>query len=222
MSSESTPVSARHFAYIADRTRAEDASLGELKAAAHAAGIPPIWISPEQAGFMQILLRATGAREVIEVGTLAGYSAIAMARALPGGGRVRTLELDPRHADFAEKWIARSDVSDRIEVHRGDACSTLPAFASGSADACFIDADKANYGAYLDQCVRILKPGGLVMVDNAFAFGRLFDEDAQDQVRAILDFNDAMAARPDLHSIITPFGDGCWVGVKLAEPAQQQ
>jgi predicted O-methyltransferase YrrM len=165
---------------------------------------------------MQILLKLCRAREVIEVGTLAGYSAIAMARALPPGGRVRTVEISPQYADFAEHWIARSDVAGRIEVHRGAGQDVLPTFAADSADAAFLDADKANYPLYLRESLRIVRQGGLIMADNAFAFGELFNEQATDpKVLAVRAFNDLMAATTELHSIIVPFPDGCWVGVKL-------
>ena len=90
----------------------------------------------------------------------------------------------------------------------------LPQFDDRSIDAAFLDADKSGYGAYLEHCARILRPGGLLMVDNAFAFGKLFDPGARGEVAAILDFNDAMAARDDVDAIIVPFGDGCWVGTK--------
>ena len=126
MSDESTKVTQEHFRYVAERTQRDDALLIELKREAAAAGIPSIWIAPEQASFMQILLRAAHAREVVEVGTLAGYSAITMARALPADGRVRTIELETKHADFAERWIAKSDVADRIEVLRGSGLEVLP------------------------------------------------------------------------------------------------
>ena len=117
MSDSSSLVTAEHFRYIAERTAPEDALLIELKKAAIAEGIPPIWIAPEQASFMQILLRAAHVKEVVEIGTLAGYSAITMARALPADGHVRTIEISPKHADFARRWIAKSDVAG---THRGD------------------------------------------------------------------------------------------------------
>ena len=215
MSEHSTRVTAEHFRYIAARTRQEDTFLRHLKQAAQDAGIPAIWIAPEQASCMQILLRACRAREVIEVGTLAGVSAIVMARALGPAGRVRTLEIDAARADFAERWIARSDVAGRVQVLRGNAAALLPTLDTHSADAAFLDADKAGYPLYLEQCLRIVRPGGLILVDNAFAFGQLFDANPADRdVPAIRAFNDQLAAQPGLQGVIVPLGDGLWVCVK--------
>ena len=215
MSDVSTQVTHDHFHYIAERTTPEDEFLRQLKEAATAAGIPAIWIAPEQASFMRILLKAARAREVIEVGTLAGYSAISMARALPKGGRVRTIELDPKHAEFAERWIARSDVAGRVQVLRGAGMDVLPKLAADSADAAFLDADKSSYPRYLAECLRIVRKGGLIMVDNALAFGQLLDPKATDrEVPAVRAFNDHMAKVRELESVIVPLGDGLWVGVK--------
>lgn len=215
MSASSSVVTAAHFEYIAAHTPGDDAFLVELKREAAAAGIPRIWVSPEQASFMQVLLKVAGAREVFEVGTLAGYSAITMARALPAEGRVRTIELEDRHADFTEAWVAKSDVAGKVEVHRGAGVDVLPTFAADSADACFLDADKSSYPAYLEHAMRIVRPGGLVMVDNAFAFGQLLDEHPTDrEVAAVRAFNDHVPTVAGLHAIITPIGDGLWVGVK--------
>jgi len=215
MSENSTLVTAEHFRYVAERTAREDPFLAELKRAATAEGIPPIWVAPEQASFMQIVLELAGAREVVEVGTLAGYSAIAMARALPADGRVRTIEIEPKHAAFAERWIAKSDVAGKIEVHRGAGADILGTFENDSADAAFLDADKESYPVYLRECMRIVRRRGLIMVDNAFAFGQLFDKSPSDrEVGAVRRFNDLMAAVPDLHSVIVPLGDGLWVGVR--------
>ena len=215
MSAESSLVTAAHFAYIAERTAGDDAFLVDLKQAAREAEIPEIQVSPEQASFMQILLRLCGARTVVEVGTLAGYSAITMARALPAGGVVHTIELHERFADFAESWVRRSDVADRVVVHRGSGRDVLPGFETATADAAFLDADKGNYPAYLDECLRIVRNDGLVMADNAFAFGQLLDEEPTDpEAPAMKAFNDHIAEVDSLHSIIVPIGDGLWVGVK--------
>ena len=215
MSAESEVVTRAHLDYLAARTVREDAFLAGLKKAARDEGIPPIQIAPEQASFMQILLRLAGAKEVVEVGTLAGYSAIWMARALPQGGRVRTIELMPKHADFAERWIAKSDVAGKVEVHRGAGADVLRTFEDGSADAAFLDADKGNYPGYLEESLRIVKKGGLILVDNAFAFGQLFDETPKDrEAPAVKAFNEVMARETRLQSVIVPLGDGLWVGVK--------
>ena len=217
MSESSTLVTEAHFEYLAARTRGDDAFLRDLKAAAREAGLPPISIAPEQASFLQILLRAAGAREVVEVGTLGGYSAIAMARALPKDGRVRTIEYERKHAEFARSWIARSDVAERVTVLQGKGMDVLPSFAADSADAAFLDADKASYPDYLRESLRIVRKGGLVMVDNAFAFGQLLDARPSDrEVGAVRAFNDVMAREERLQSVIVPIGDGVWVGVKLA------
>ncbi len=215
MSSEATAVTAEHFQYIAAHSRGDDAFLHSLKQAAAAAGLPEIWIAPEQACFTRIWLRACAARSVIDIGTLAGYSAISMARALPPGGRVHTIEVCDRHADFAEHWIGRSDVAERVTVHRGQAREILPAFADNSADAALIDADKLNYPAYLQECLRIVRRGGVIMADNAFAFGRLLSSATDDpEVEALRRFNDQMAEHPQLDAVIVPLGDGCWFALK--------
>lgn len=223
MSATSSIVTAEHFAYIAARTRPRDPFLIELQAAASAADIPAIWIAPEQASFLQILLKAAGAKRVVEVGTLAGYSAIAMARALPSaaqGGRLATIELDRRHADFAQDWIGRSDVADRVQVHRGAGADVLATFEADSFDAAFLDADKRGYPVYLEHCLRIVRPGGLILVDNAFAFGQLLDEHPTDpEVEAVRAFNDRMAGTSGLHGVIVPIGDGLWVAVRETDPA---
>jgi predicted O-methyltransferase YrrM len=218
MSATSTRVTERHFAYVAAHTRGEDPFLRDLKEAAGRAGIPAIWISPEQASLMQVLLKAAGAREVIEVGTLAGYSAIQMARALPPEGRVRTIEISDEHADFAEGWIERSDVAGRVEVLRGPGAEVLARFETRSADAAFLDADKGGNPRYLQECLRIVRPGGLILVDNAFAFGELFADEPRDgEVEAVRAFNEIMAKTAGLHGVIVPIGDGLWVAV--VEPA---
>ena len=215
MSEISTPVTSAHFRYLAERTVQEDSFLRDLKAAARAVEIPAIWISPEQGSLMQVLLRLCGAREVVEVGTLAGYSAIWMARALPAGGHVRTIEISDKHADFAKKWVAKSDVAARIKIHRGAGKDILPRFARDSADAVFLDADKVSIALYLEESLRIVRRGGLIMVDNAFAFGKILNGDVADpHVLAMRAFNDSMPKRAALQGIIVPIGDGLWAAIK--------
>jgi caffeoyl-CoA O-methyltransferase len=215
MSENPTLVTAEHFRYVASHTTQDDAFLISLRAAAAAAGIPQIAISSGQASFIQIILKAARVKQVVEVGTLGGYSAIWMARALPPEGRVRTLEISPKHAEFARSWIAKSDVASRIEVVVGDARQVLPGLGADSADAMFLDADKASYPAYLEQGMRIVRRGGLILADNAFAFGQLFDQNPTDrEAPAIRAFNEVVPKTKGLHGVIVPLGDGCWVCVK--------
>ncbi|MBL4771683.1 MAG: O-methyltransferase [Planctomycetes bacterium] len=215
MSHTSTRVHAEHFQYLAERTSGDDTFLTELKAAAAQEGIPAIWVAPEQNSFLAILLRLIGAKEVVEVGTLAGYSAIGMARALPKDGRLRTIELSPKHAKFARDWVAKSDVSEVVQVLEGSGRELLPTFADNSVDAVFLDADKAGYPGYITEAMRFVRPGGLIMADNAFAFGQLFDENPTDpEVSAVKAFNDFIPTVKNLEAVIVPMGDGVWVGVK--------
>lgn len=215
MSETPAPLSSAHFEYIAAHTLADDDFLVRLKAAALEAGLPQIAIGAAQGSFLQVLTRLSGARELVEVGTLAGYSALRMARALPDGGRVRTIELSGKHADFAEQWIARSDVPDRVEVHRGAGLDVLATFADGSADGAFVDADKESYGAYLEECLRIVRVGGWIAVDNALAFGCLLDPgERSPSVEAVRAFNERIAGEARLQAVLVPIGDGCWVGVR--------
>ena len=216
MSGTSTVVTREHFEYIAARTQAEDPFLQELKEAAQGEEIPAIWIAHEQARFLEILLRSSGASRVVEVGTLAGYSAICMARALGEQGELITIEASSKHASFAREWISRSDVAERIEVRHGRGVELLPAIPADSIDAVFLDADKQSYVLYLEEARRILKGDGLLLVDNAFAFGNLLDEECEDpSVLALRGFNDALASDPDFDGVMVPLGDGVWVARRL-------
>ncbi|MCA8978244.1 MAG: O-methyltransferase [Planctomycetes bacterium] len=215
MSTTSTPVTAELFEFIRRSTIAQDLLLGDLRQAAREAGLPEIHIAPEQAAFLQITLAAMGAKTVVEIGTLGGYSAIAMARGLPADGRVITHEIEPAHAEFARRWIDRSDQKGKIEVRLGNAHETLPELADGSACAVFLDADKEGYPAYFEQAMRLLRPGGALFADNVLADGTIAaaGEDSP-KLRGLRAFLDRAAAEPGLRGIIVPVGDGCYFGVR--------
>ena len=215
MSTVPTTVDAALFRYVSEHARSEDAFLTELRAAAVATGIPAINIAPEQGAFVQVLFRLAGVREAVEVGTLAGYGAIWMARALAPGGRLRTLEIDLDRAAFARAWIGRSDVAERVEVLLGPAGETLARMEAASLDAMLLDADKSGYPAYLEHARRLLRPGGLLLADNAFAFGELLASEPRDrEVPAVRAFNEIMAADEDFQAVIVPLGDGIWTAVR--------
>lgn len=155
-----------------------DPVMEQVLKANQVAGLPAIDVSPLQAAFLALLAHAIGARRILEIGTLGGYSAIAMARALPEGGRLVTIEHDPRHAEVARANFARADVVGRVDLKVGVALDMLPAIADeGHAfDMVFIDADKENNAAYADWAATLLRPGGLMIVDNVVRDGRIVDE----------------------------------------------
>src|SRR5262249_16485016 len=151
--------------YLSSRYWSEDTLLQELRADLEQRG-PTIQISPETGRLIALLVRAAAATRVLEVGTLFGYSGVWIARELPPGGRLDTVEIECMHADAAEEWFARAGLADRVTVHRGagvDVLATLP----GPYDVAFIDADKDNYPSYTRLALERLRPGGILIADNA-------------------------------------------------------
>jgi predicted O-methyltransferase YrrM len=194
----------------------EDELLEQLKDDALEAGIPDIQISPEQGAFMQVLLQAIGARRVLEVGTLGGYSAIIMGRALPEDGELITIERDPWHAEFASKQIEKAGLQNRVKVHIGSAVDLLEGELanSGPYDFAFIDADKPSYSRYLALIYPMMRLGGLIAGDNAIAWGHIADSTNDDpDVLGMQEFNRTMAEHPGLQSCIVPIGDGMCLGI---------
>jgi len=185
---------------------APDDSLNAALAANQKAGLPPIDVSRLQGKFLDLLVRITGARRVLEIGTLGGYSTIWMARALPEGGSVVTLEFEPLHAKVAHENFRRAGVSDRVEVRVGAAIDTLPALEKdGSApfDLIFIDADKETYPEYLEWSLKLAHPGTLIVADNVVREGQVADADCDDpRVQGVQRFTELMAAEPRLSATV--------------------
>ncbi|GAA3494366.1 O-methyltransferase [Streptomyces albogriseolus] len=159
-----------------------------------AAGLPPIAVSPLQGKLLQLLARLTGARRVLEIGTLGGYSTIWLGRALPADGRLVTLEYDPRHAEVAVRNIARAGLAERVEVRVGPALESLPKLADEQPppfDLVFIDADKANNPHYVEWALRLTAAGSLIVLDNVVRGGQVADPENTDPdvvgTRAALD-----------------------------------
>lgn len=191
-----------HFRAVDDHLTAvlvgPDAALDAALAANRAAGLPPIDVSPTEGKLLHLLARLVGARRVLEIGTLGGYSTIWLARALPAGGRVVSLERDPRHAAVAADNLARAGLADVVEIVVGPARETLPTL-DGPFDLVFVDADKPANPAYLAHAVRLSRPGTLIVVDNVVRGGRIADPADTDPAvvgsRAVLE---ALAAHPRL------------------------
>jgi predicted O-methyltransferase YrrM len=200
--------------YVADLFAPEDDVLARLRREAVDAGLPQISIDADEGRLLQVLLRAVGALRVVELGTLGGYSAIWMARALPEDGLLITLEREPGRAELARRFIERAGLADRVDVRVGAAAELLPEIAEeGPFDAVFIDADKQSYPLYLEWCATNVRPGGLVVADNAFQKGRVLKSDATDpDVLGIREFNRRLAGGR-FTSIVVPTRDGMAIAV---------
>lgn len=199
-------------AYLGELFWQEDDVLRRLVEDLKARG-PQIHVGPEEARALGVLLAANGARRVLELGTLFGYSAIWMARALPEDGHLDTVELDPIHADAAEHWIREAGLSDRVTVIRGAALDVARSL-DGPYDALFIDAVKTEYPAYLDEGLRLVRPGGLILADNVHWSGSVADPDRHDAgVEAIREYLRRIASDPGLRSTVIDAGDGLAVSV---------
>jgi predicted O-methyltransferase YrrM len=165
---------------------------------------------PDLGALLGALVRATGGRAVLEIGTFVGTSAAWMARALAPGGRIDTLEADPARADRAEAFLDQAGLADRVRVHRGPAIETLPGLPDAAYDLCYIDADKAGYPAYLEQSVRLVRPGGLILADNVLSGGRVALPEAErgESAAALAEFTRAAIDHPRLVTTVLTIGDG--------------
>ena len=162
--------------YITDHLLPQDDGLEAALKASAEAGLPNIAVSPAQGKMLMLLARMQRARTILEIGTLGGYSTIWLARALPAGGRIVTLEYDPKHAEVARKNIARAGLSGVVEIVVGAALETLPKVqASGPFDMFFIDADKPSNPDYFAWALRLSRPGSLIIVDNVVRDGAIVD-----------------------------------------------
>jgi len=161
----------------------QDSALKDGLAAAETAKLPAIQVSSGQGKFLQLLARILGARNILEIGTLGGYSTIWMARALPEGGRIITLEADPKHADVAQKNFARAGVETKVELRLGKALDTLPQIASegrGPFDMFFIDANKSNMPEYFEWSLKLARSGSVIIADNVVREGAVLDANSKD------------------------------------------
>jgi predicted O-methyltransferase YrrM len=207
-------------AYLEGRLFARDEVLEEVVRACREAGVPDNEVTPAQGRFLQILVRAQGARRVLEVGTLGGYSAIWMARGLPEDGRLVTLEVDRGRAEVARANLARAGVAGRVEVRVGPALETLPRLAeegAGPFDLVFIDADKRHNPEYLEHAVALSRPGTLVVVDNLVRVGAVVDDASDDpSVRGVRRMLDRIARDPRLEATaLQTVGRKDWDGFAL-------
>jgi predicted O-methyltransferase YrrM len=198
-----------------------DPALDAALAANAAAGLPAIDVSPLQGRFLQLLARLMGARRVLEIGTLGGYSTIHLARAVGDGGKVVSLEIDPHHAGVAAANLARAGLAGRVDIRVGPAAETLAALAAeGGApfDLIFIDADKLGYPVYLQASLKLARPGAVIVGDNVVRAGKVLDGASDDpNVAGVRAFLDMMGGEPRLAATaIQTVGAKGWDGFALA------
>ncbi len=187
----------------------EDDALQSAMRRAEAAGMPAIQISPLQGKMLQVLAAACGAKKILEIGALAGYSGLWLARALPADGHMITLEVSPKHAGVARQTFAEGGVGERVEIRVGPALESLAGLQSEAPfDLIFIDADKGNYPAYLEWAMRLSRTGSLIVADNVIRSGRAFLTPPPDESAAgAAAYNAALAANPRLVSIAFPMDE---------------
>lgn len=194
--------------YIESLFVANDSALTQGLADADAAGLPQIAVSANQGKLLYLLTRITGARRVLEIGTLGGYSTTWFARALPENGSLTTLELDQKHADVARKNVDRAGVGSRVTIEVGPAAKTMQRLIDQRVepfDLIFIDADKTGYEAYLDLSLKLSRSGTVIIADNLIRDGLVLDPMTTDEnARAARAFNAKLAADTRLESIVVP------------------
>lgn len=196
----------------------DDPVLAAALAASETAGLPAIAVSAQQGKFLNLLATAIGARRILELGTLGGYSTIWLARAVGPDGAVVSLEYEPRHAEVARANLERAGVADRAQVLVGPALDTLPTLTGAPFDLVFIDADKENNPAYLNWAIQLARPGAVIVLDNVIRNGQILDPATADtMVAATRDALQQMGADPRLDAAaLQTVGAKGWDGFALA------
>lgn len=205
--------------YICSTIVSHDEALEAALRASDEGGLPQIQVSAAQGKFLHLLAKLQGARKILEIGTLGGYSTIWLARALPEGGRLITLEYDPHHAEVARANIERAGLSHVVEVRSGAALETLPQLASEAPfDLFFIDADKPNNPEYFRRALALSRPGSAIIIDNVVREGALADPNHTDpRVHASRELHEVMAKEPRVSATtIQTVGSKGWDGFAMA------
>ncbi|CAN5692430.1 O-methyltransferase [soil metagenome] len=192
--------------YVEELFATNDEALEKTLRGSKDAGLPEIQVSPNQGKLLRLLAEISGARRILEIGTLGGYSAIHFARALPESGTLISLEVDERHAEVARKNIQYAGLDDRVEVQVGDAHDRLTKMVESGVepfDLIFIDAEKEGYPAYLERALELSRPGSLILADNTIRGGSVLEPE-NESARATQEYNECIANHPKLTSIILP------------------
>jgi len=192
--------------YVEELFAPQDEALEAALQESRRAGLPEIQVSPNEGKLLQLLAEMVGARRILEIGTLGGYSAIHFGRALPEDGLLVSLEIDERHAQVARKNVERAGLAEKVEIQVGGARELLAGLVEndeGPFDVVFIDADKEGYPEYLEWSLRLTRPGSLILGDNTIRGGSILDP-RDGSARATQEFNERMAKDPRLSAILLP------------------
>ena len=207
--------------YIVEQLIGEDLALDACLVANRAAGLPPIDVSLTQGRMLQLLARANRAENILEIGTLGGYSAICLARGLDDGGKLVTLELEPAYASVARRNIENAGLGSRVDILVGEAITALEGLLEQDRtpfDLVFVDADKQNYAAYLGYAIKLSRPGTLLIFDNVVREGRVIDPESEDpKVPGTRELYDALKNHPKVDATaIQTVGTKKWDGFLMA------
>ncbi len=218
MSNQTIQVDNDLYRYILSVSLREPSILRELREETSQLEMARMQIAPEQGQFMALLLKLTGARRYLEVGTFTGYSALVCALAMPGDAQLYALDISEEWTAIARRYWQQAGVAERINLKLGSAAETMQSMLpeeQNSFDAIFIDADKTGYAAYIQYGFELLRPGGLLMLDNVLWGGSVIDPSADDEdTVAIRRVNEAMAADDRFDISLVPIGDGLTLAVK--------
>jgi caffeoyl-CoA O-methyltransferase len=200
--------------YISQLFAPEDDALRHIQAEANRNNMPEISIQPFEGRLLQFLAQMANAKKIVEIGTLAGYSAAWLARALPSDGKLISLDVSEKHANVARANLANAKLSDKVEVRQGDARDLLKKLtADAPFDMVFIDADKDSYPFYLEWAIENVRQGGIIAAHNALRHGKIIAPD-NDLDRAMAEFNKRIAEDKRLSSFILAIGDGMAISIK--------
>ena len=219
MSNRTLAISESIYQYLCDHSLREDPILKELRDHTYDMEERAMQISPEQGQFMQMLVKLIGAKNTLEVGVFTGYSSLALALSLPADGRIVACDVNPQYTSIAEKFWLSAGVREKIDLRIGPAKDTLSELISagltGTFDFAFIDADKINYDHYFELCLELIRPGGLITIDNVLWGGAVSDDDINDaDTNSIRALNDKLHQDKRIDLSLVPIGDGLTLAMK--------
>jgi len=202
------PINEELYNYIVNTFAEEDDVLKNVVKETEANSIPLIQVSPELGKFLYMLVKIVNAKRILEIGTLAGYSTIWMARALPDTGKLTTLEISRQHADFSLSNFKKAGLDGKIYLMFGNAMHSLDKLQNEKFDMCFIDADKTGYPAYFEKVIGMMNKGGIIIADNTLKKGAVILNNPDEYVKGVIEYNRIVSTDPRVDSVLVPISDG--------------